>query len=276
MKNKLFITTCCLFAVITTARAQHELSINGFGGFQPVNFSLTEGTNSGNFGGGAGIGYNYNFNKTWSIGTGVDFSFYGAAMKFDRFASSHTDFDVIENTAFEFTADATNLNETVSAMLLEIPLTARYTLPINEKNSLRFIGGFKFGLPLSAKYTVSAGNLETRGRYETEDQEYHDVPEVFMSGKMAEHSGSWDAKMSVQLTLEAAYRFAIGEQYGLSLGVYFNYGLNDMQGISDKNPIAFAVNENNPYVVNSFLDSKYASAIRPMAIGLKVRFDLGL
>jgi hypothetical protein len=258
-----------------TMQAQHEFSVNAFGGLQSISFSVTDGTKSGGIGGGGGLGYNYNFNKTWSIGTGVDFAFYGATAKFGQLHESFETFDNSQNTNFDFTANADNMEERLSALLLEIPLTARYTLPVGS-NSLRFIGGFKFGLPLSSNYTVSAEQLETRGRYLAEDQTYHDVPDVFTKGKMADHSGSWDANMSVQLTLEAAYRFAIGEKYGLSVGAYFNYGLNDMQAKNDLHPIAFDVNKDSPYSSNSVLNTSFTSSIRPLAVGLKVRFDLGL
>jgi len=279
MKNKLITTTLCLFAVVTVY-AQHEFSVNVFGGFQPINFSLTEGTHSGSMGFGAGIGYNYNFNKSWSIGTGLDISSYGASMELGSYDKTIKYFDNSQAPLWDFKATATGLKEDMSALLLEIPLTARYTLPLDKTNSLQFIGGFKFGLPISSKYTVSANNLETRGYFWDEYMEYHDVWEVFRR-EAIEESGSWDAKMSIMLTLEAAYRLAIGEDYGLSFGIYFNYGLNDMQGTKDKNPIDFPIDFDvnsgkPPYSTNSVLDTGLASSIRPMAIGLRIRFDIGL
>jgi hypothetical protein len=220
-------------------------------------------------------------NKNWSIGTGADFSFYNASLKYNKFEDTHTGYDDSGKCDFTFMPKTDAFKEDVSALLLEIPLTLRYSLPFGETgNSLRFIGGFKFGFPLNCSYTTSFHNLRAEGTYELENQTYN-FNEVFGMVPTGKHSGNWDAKLSIQLTLEAAYRFAIGTKSGLSIGVYFNYGLNDMQSKKDAHPIAFdyqenAVNSNDMYVSNSLLNSGFASSIRPMAVGLKVRFDLGL
>jgi hypothetical protein len=277
MKHKLIITALCIVAGITTLNAQHELSINTFGGFHPLSMTLTgDGSASGSIGYGAGIGYNFNFNQNWSIGSGMDFSFYRATIKFNRFEHTYIGYDNFEGENFEFTAETNNFKENASVLFLEIPLTARYSLPLGAANSLRFTGGFKFGLPLTADYTASAVSLSTRGNYLYENQLYHSVPGVFENKPMGELSGSWDANISVQLTFEVAYRFAIAGKYGLSLGAYLNYGLNDLQGTKNAPPIAFEVNRNNPYSSNSMLDSGFASSVRPLAVGLRLRFDLGL
>ena len=276
MKNRLIIATFCFFAGLGTLQAQHELSFNAFGGYQPINLTFSQnGKTSGNIGFVAGIGYNYNINKQWSIGTGADLSLYSSSVDFAQLNDTHVDYDTFESTSFTFTADITNYKENVSMLLLEIPLTVRYTLPVG-KNSIYIMGGGKFGLPLSTNYTASAGNLTTTGGYYDENQVYHDVPEVFGTGKMEDQSGSWVANTSIQLTVEAAYRFAIGAKMGLSVGVFCNYGLNNMQSKNTEFPIAFNVNSNKPYSSNSIINSNLVSAVKPLAIGLKLRFDLGL
>jgi hypothetical protein len=276
MKKKLLIAVLYLSAGISTAFAQHELSINAFTGMQALSLSITDnGTSSGNFGLGGGIGYNYNFNQTWSIGIGADLSCYSSTIKFNNFNYSYTGIDELVKSNYVFNAEASAFKEDASALFLEIPVTARYSLPVGS-NSLRFTGGVRLGLPLNAKYTASAGQLSTSGSYTYEQQLYENIEGVFLKNAvMPEQSGNWDAKLSIMLTLEAAYRIAIAEKYGLSLGIYFNYGLNDIQGKDNAHPVAFQLYE-HPYTTNSILDSKYASGIRPFAIGLKLRFDLGL
>ena len=276
--KKTIYTLLALLAV-TVAGAQtskHEISVNGFGGIQGITGSLSNGGSfATGIGGGGGIGYHYNLNKSWSIGTGVDFSFYSATMEYAQLRDEHTGYDAIEETDFRFTAEATDFEESASALLLEIPLTARYSLPVGS-SSLRLTGGFKFGLPLSGNYTASAKQLHTEGYSEYEGVTYQEIPGVFVDEPMAEHTGTFEAGLSVQLTVEAAYRIVVAEKYGLSLGVYFNYGLNDMQSKSDGHPVAFDINGNKPYTSNSLLTSNLASSLRPMAFGVKLRFDLGL
>ena len=273
MRN--IVTILCFITVIGTAQAQHEFSINAFGGLQPVNLTLSKGgTNSGSFGGGAGVGYNYYFNNNWSIGTGAGLSFYATSIAFDSLDIIHEGYDQYEGTDFIFTAELDKFKEDVSVLLLEIPLTARYSLPFGE-NSLRLAGGVKFGLPLSHKYTVSADNLKTTGQYVYENWRYENIPGVFVDEKLAEYSDSWEANMAILLTLELSYRFAVGKKNGLAAGIYFNYGLNDMQGKNERQPVAFDIYRNKPYTNNSILNSGFASSIKPMAFGLKLSFDFG-
>jgi len=278
MKHRLFITALCSFAIIATMQAQHELSFSAFGGNHPLSLSLNDkGTNSGGFGFGCGVGYNFNFNKTWSIGLGADISFYSASLKFNPLKDTHTAYDEFEDDDFTFTATATRFSENVSALLLEVPITARYTLPIGYKNSLRITGGVKFGLPMNCSYAASAENLHTKGEFHhLERQPYENVPGVFVNEPMGKHTGSWNANVSIQLTLEAAYRFAMGVKSGLSVGAYLNYGLNNIQNKNDTHPITFDIYGSNPYSSNSILNSKFASSVKPMAIGLRLRFDFGL
>ena len=276
MKKKLFILTFCFLAIFSTVSAQHEFSVNAFGGLQPLNLTLSNnGSNSGSFGIGAGVGYNYNFNQNWSIGTGADFSFYNASLKYNKFEDIHIGYDDSGKCDFTFMPKTDAFSEDISALLLEVPLTLRYSLPFGETgNSLRFIGGFKFGFPLNCSYSTSFHNLHAEGTYEFENQTYN-FNEVFKMVTTGKHSGSWDAKLSIQLTLEAAYRFAIGTKSGLSVGVYFNYGLNDIQNKKDMHPIAFDVNSSKMYITNSLLNSNFTSSLKPMAVGLKLRFDFG-
>lgn len=277
MKQKLIISTIAVLISITAmAQSKHQFSVNVFSGLQSVQYNVEQnGTHSGNFGVGGGVGYTFNLNSSWGIGTGVDLSYYGASVKYNRLAETYNGYDPIENTNFIFQYSADNYEESQSALLLEIPLIARYSTPVGA-NSVRFSGGFKVGLPVNCKYTSSAGSLKTSGSYTYENQQYQNIPGVFGTAPLAEQSGKFELGVSFMLTLEAAYHIALSDRYGCSVGLYFNYGLNDMQSNKDKHTVAFTPTSTTPVTTNSVIDGSFVSSVRPFAVGLKLSFDLGL
>ena len=282
-------TIYTLFALlaVTVAGAQtstHELSVSGFGGLQGLSVSANNGgTASLGIGFGGGLGYAYNLNSQWSIVTGADFAYYSSDLKYGTLENTYefglNNNNTTDGATFKYTVD--NYEETQNALLVEIPVMARYTLPIGQGGqSLRFAAGAKIGLPLSAGYTASAARHKT-----TEvELEYENQTYAFDEAKaVAEYDGDIDASMSMQIAIEAAYRIPVGEKMGMSIGVYFNYGLNSMQGRSDDHLVTFdttqeIVNTQPPqHTYNaSALNTGLVSAFRPMAVGLKLRFDLGL
>ena len=287
MKKHHIITAIftALLVLIVTVPAKAQLSVNAHAGYHTLSPKLTDGgTKSGKLGFGAGLGYHHPFNETWGFATGLDFTSFGSTLKFDKINYSYQAFDAVENTDFLFKVETTKVEEKSTSLLLSLPLLARYTLwlgppqgdlPAHQidrnRNSLLFSGGLRFGFPISRNYTLKADNLETSGFYSFENQEYVNIPGVFFNQPLESRKGTYDANMHVQLVLEAAYRL----KNRLSFGVYFNYGLNNVQDINDQRPVAFHFNNNQqPLSTNSLLNTAYTKSFKPLAVGVKVSYDL--
>ena len=287
--KKILYTALILFAATSMVAAQtteeiksitkHEFSVSAFGGLQSLQYDAKNGSVSSSFGGGGGIGYFFNFNSKWSIGTGIDFSYYASSYEIAKFDGQYEERNV---ATFDYTV--TGYEESQSALMLEIPVLARFSLGLGaaQKNAMQFTAGAKFGFPMSASYTASAaGHKTNKVKLDFEDVPYEGVfpPSV----AVPERKGDFDAAMSIQLLAEVGYRMAIGEKNGLYFGAYFTYGLNDIQNTTNGNMITYSVTNsdltNNPpqYFYNgSILNTKDASSIRPMGFGLKMRFSFGL
>lgn len=272
MKKTIILVCGLLITIVAAAQTKHELSVNAFGGLQTLNYKLSEGSKAAmGFGGGGGIGYAYNFSPNWSVASGIDVSLYNASIEYAAFNGMYKQ----QDSYFKYTS--TNYQESQSALFLEIPVVARYSI-----NAFRFSAGLKFGFPMNARYTASADGHTTGDvhiDYENEDYNFS------QSGaqEINEQNGSFDISTAVQLHLEAAYRLALSEKNGLSFGLYFSYGLNNIQSKNNSDLVAYNtsatdLSNNQPkYTYNSsMLNTGDVSLIRPMAIGIKIRFDLGL
>lgn len=271
--KKIIILVCgLLITMMAAAQTKHELSVNAFGGLQTLNYKLNNGGKAGmSFGGGGGIGYAYNFSPKWSVASGIDVSLYNGSIEYATFNGVYK----WQNSYFEYAN--TNYKENQSALFLEIPVLARYSI-----NALRFSGGLKFGFPMSAKYTASAEGHTTGDVYIDYDGQTYNFS-YLGAQEVSEQSGKFDISTAVQLYLEAAYRLALSEKNGLSFGLYFSYGLNSIQSKNDGDLVTYSTDAADlsgalpKYTYNSsMLNTGNVSSIRPMAIGIKVRFDLGL
>jgi len=295
MKNKILYTALILFVATSMVAAQtteevksitkHEFSIGAFGGLQSLQYDVTRGDVSGGIGFGGGLGYFFNLNSKWSIGTGVDFSYYASSYEISTFNGQYIKDEIRELKKYRSTFDytVTGYEESQSALMLEIPVLARFSLGLGaaQKNAIQFTAGAKFGFPMSASYTASAAGHQTnKVKLSFEDQEYEGI--FPPSLPVPEQKGDFDASMSIQALAEVGYRMAIGEKSGLYFGAYFTYGLNDIQNTKDGDIITYSVTnsdlENHPPKpsYDGVLNTNTASSIRPMGFGLKVHFSFGL
>ena len=290
--KKILYTALILFAATSMVAAQtteevksitkHEFSVSAFGGLQSLQYDVENGSVSSSFGGGGGIGYFFNFNSKWSIGTGVDFAYYASSYEIPTMNGTY------KNNGITFNYTVTGYEETQSALMLEIPVLARFSLGLGEsqKSAMQFTAGVKFGFPMSASFTASAAGHKTntaKDEYVGVDFNFDEILAPNSPQAVAKQSGDFDASMSIQALAEIGYRMPIGEKNGLYFGAYFTYGLNDMQKTTDGELITYSTTNqdltNNPpqYFYNgSILNTKDASSIRPMGFGLKMRFSFGL
>ncbi len=259
---------------------KHELSVNGFGGLQTLSYSVDGATLSNGFGGGGGVGYAYNFNTSWSLLSGIDMSYYGAELRMNKASLS------AQQAAGRFDYTLSGFTEKQSLLMLEIPLLGRYTLPLADKHAFQFAGGCKIGIPVSTNYTAQAAGHQTNAVYLDYEAVEYNIDALFAPNTpkgVKEYSGSYEANIAVQLHLEAGYRLSLTERMSFYAGLYFNYGLNNMQKKSDAALVTFA--EDNSTLTSSppkytyssgALDTGLVSAFRPMAVGLNLRLTFGL
>jgi hypothetical protein len=278
MKNKLILTALCLVAtLVATAQShRHEMSVNLHGGLMSLSAGLNgQGALSHRIGGGGGIGYAFKLNPQWAIATGIDAAYYSSEYACDRLENTYA------SQGVSFSYHLSDYRETASALLLEIPLMLRYSLPVSAGGqALRFAAGAKVGIPLSHRYTASAAGLQTTQALIVADDPNDPYTFTDAPVPLPEQKGELKTNVSVMLVLDVSYRLPLSERLGLSLGVFFQYGLNNMQGKNDGQMVSYSTHDWNlthrppQYQYDHpAMHTALVSALRPMAIGLKLGLD---
>lgn len=276
-------------AALCQEQLKHEFSVWGAGGLSTLKVNSKIGNNKNGAGTSFGIGYNYFVTEQWSVGSGLELSFYNARTTInsisDKYSSNDGEYD------FEFRTTVSDYKENQNATYLNIPLLAQFQMPVLGKNQFYAAGGFKLGIPVSKKYKIAKASMKNSGYYPL----WNDKEELVLDTQEFMGFGSFkrnnikrdlDLKVACLLSLEAGMKWKVGETTALYTGAYFDYGLNDINKSTNKRLVEY--NKVNPedFINNSILSSRYTTTdgksekltkkVLPMALGLKVRFAFGI
>ena len=264
-------------------QAQNEYMIYGGGGLLGLSYSSTAGQPKSSLGGQFGLGYCYFLNPDMGIVSGIEYALYRSKFNADVINSSHRATD-IEGGAFDFHSSVSGYEETQNASFLQIPLKALYQIKNSRENRYYVAGGFKIGIPLSAKYSNTADAFKNSGYYREEIYEYT-IQQFIGFGEFNNRTskGDLDLKTVFFLSFDAGMKFKL-DKSSLYVGAYFDYALNStlekpsrsFVEYNTPNPTAFTLNSvaNSQYTLNGATTS-FTDKIKPVAVGVKVMFAFG-
>jgi hypothetical protein len=222
----------------------------------------------------AGIRYSHYLSEGLSIGLGVEYQTYSSDVKFGFLAGQYNTVDA-ENEAFQFRYKATNLREEQKLGYVNIPINIQFETPGSTK--LYLAAGAKIGFATTGSYETKIGNLTTSGYYPQYNVE-------LFAPAFAGFASTNDLKTSKQdlntdvsysATFETGLKQKLGERSAIYIGVYLDYGLNNIYDKSEnKNLVQYAPELPVVLQYNSILDSSRAEDIRLISYGLKLRFAL--
>jgi hypothetical protein len=286
----IFLTVLAISGILitTTANAQekrqHELSIYGIGGYSPIVYTLdANGGRSGGMGAGAGLGYTFNISSSFGIVTGVEMSTYSSEASFssvsDNYPREEKELDLDE---YRVSYSQNDYNETQNVTMFSVPVMAQYSLPLGSGLTEFFVsGGFKLGFPMNAKADIQpVGTATTKVYFAYEKVEYGG-PEVEQHGfvtnkQIPGDNRKIDLGFSASLALETGLRFSLTDNIGLYTGVYFDYGLNNIQKVNDKHLLEYYFADKSTFKHYSVLNTSFTDKVNLMSIGLKIRIGFGL
>ena len=275
-----------------SAQAIHEFSVYGSSGLSTLRYQLSMGDRSGGFGGDFGAGYTYLIlreravetgtvsHQQWGIHTGIGLGFYNAKAKLNNqtaITKGLNDGELFFSN-FDLYSTISGYKETQKAILLNIPVMAQYQL-----DQYYFMGGFKFGIPLSGKYKSKGATLTNKAYY-PELGSWATTQEFRGYGTFTgmNSNGKIDLGVSTMFSLESGMMWRIDDNFSLYTGAYFDYGLNNV--VKGKKNQFVNYNTYNPtdFTTNSVLSSSYSDDSKPtaiaftdkvntMAVGIKVR-----
>ena len=252
---------------------KQEISISLGGPFSYLDYLPQAQVVAGN-GFSAGLRYSYYLNETVSIGVGVEYQTYRSDFKSAFLSGQYTTTDA-ENDSFQFRYKATNLREEQNLGYINIPIGIQYETP--GTSQLYLAGGFKIGFAANGKYETKIQNLTTSGYYPQYNVElFAPAFAGFASTDNIQTSKQdLDTDVSYSATFETGLKQKIGSRSSLYIGVYLDYGLNN---IYDKNESKNLIQYNPELPVqlgyNSILDSSYMTDVILVSYGIKLRYAL--
>jgi hypothetical protein len=288
--KRILITVCCLF-VTAAATAQkresdeaskHELSVYGTAGYSPISCTVPV---NGKPGAGAGIGYTHSINPSLGIVFGIELMRYNSEISFGDVSGEYTEgtgYDL-----FRFTYSLHNYRQTQSITMFSVPVMAQYGLPLGSGSTLFYVsGGFKFGFPVRAKAKTAPGTVTASGYFAREIVEYDDFPSHGFGKDIPFQSSVGNIGFgythpfdfgftAATLALETGVRFTLTGKIRLYAGLYFDYGLNNIQEENYKNLLEYNTAESS-FVHNSVLNTGMVDKIKLINTGLKIKVGLGL
>ncbi|MDR0604025.1 MAG: hypothetical protein LBG80_06965 [Bacteroidales bacterium] len=275
----------------TDTKRHHYLQIAAKGG---VNTFLYKGS-SIRLSGGGGLLYDYYFLPFMGFGTGAEISVLRSVyhIKDISYQQQAIDDDPLFGTSgqsFLFCVDIENANEVQQATMLYVPLMLRFRF------GYFYLGtGVKAGFCINARHKKNMGLLKTYGVYENvyEPGILEDIPEHgFVMKSSVTKRFSYDLKTDWAVCLDfginihpSPYNNRVGRRtkwaQHVYLGVYADYGINNLQKSSTTNPVKeYPVIYNTnvegclEYDENSIVNSVTGKGVHSFSAGIK--FAVGL
>ena len=278
------VTLAAICSLQVAAQAIHEFSVDVGGGLSTLSYKPSRGNRSGSFGGDFGVGYTYYrarervtgteriFRELWGIHTGLGIGMYNAQTNLDNQKLPEikglNDGDAVYSN-FNLRTTLNSYTETQKTVYLNIPVMALFQI-----EQIYAMGGFKFGIPISGKYSSKNATITNEGYYP--DLENSATTQEFAGygpfrGKNFE--GDLQPGVAVMLALEAGYKWRIADNLSVYTGLYFDCGLNNTIKDSAKSFVNYTNKHPKDFTTNSVLTT-FANKTKPMAVGIKLRFAM--
>lgn len=264
------IAIACLTALsLAGSTYAQEFGIELNGGLQGLRYDIDHGSRKLQPGGSLGVNYTFRLAKQWGVLTGVSASYYNTKLTLqDGTFSSYQ----VDNTgsAFQYNIKASGFEEKQSFLAGTIPVMLQYHTLGNTRWYMS--AGAKLILPVEATVKASASQLTLTGYYPDYNIEVKDMPQHGF-GNVSNWSSDTKQELKPSVTASAAtgFSFRLSEGMRFYTGVYFDYGVTNMQKRSGDNPSLVAY---NPANIN---EAKAGSALNGidksylMAYGIQVR-----
>jgi hypothetical protein len=274
----------CLFIIGfchgINAQNSAELSLHVKGQFSKLKYEYSGGNNDMDNGYAVGINYAYYLRENWSLSTGAEYQrFLSNAYLKDLKGSTLSNDPEGEN--FEFRYAASQYVEDQKAGFINIPIKVQY----ETSGSVTFYaaGGVKIGLNLDSSYEFRVLDLMTSGYYEQYNAELKN-PAFIGFGEFGTYEGESDFELAINyiLNLETGVKLETGNSTSLYIGMFMDYGLNDIKEENIQTEL-FKYNPDNPtsfqncgVVYGSMNGNPITEKIKTIAFGLKLRYGIKL
>lgn len=275
MKKYLFAVFSFVTGHLAGQHAVNEFSLYAGGGVSQLNYKTLSSPSAG---GSAGAGYRYYLSPQWSLGTGAEVQFYTSRISLEQLNGSSDARDA-EGSNFQFRYDAKNYREEQRAFYLAVPLNVQFETRRSGGTSWYMNMGGKIAYNINARYQAKIPALVTTGYYPEWNVELADPAFMGFGEWKDARSGKNDFKTKTAFLLSA--ETGIKRRDRLYLGVYADYGLNNILEADDRSaviryrtesPTRFSY-QSVPASLNGE-GSPWAQKLNLLSFGIKLRFVL--
>lgn len=266
MMNKKLIAAGFLLLgnlVLFAQEKGHYLYVNGGGGLHNLQYELKDGTQQAGMGCTFNLGYDYFITPHWGIGTGVGVQSFVSKSKLN-YSTSFVSTD-IDNESYLFRTNYDNWEETQNAWMLDIPVGISYKARLSQKWKLQTTLGGKISIPISAKYKIENGSINTTGFYPQYNALMENFPEVGFSSFTDFPSKDINLNPVVSGYLDLGGLYALNRNLDLYVGAYANYAFNNA---IDAESLEVYQQDGGKY--NSVFGSNQTDKVIPVSFGLKI------
>ncbi|MEN2401102.1 outer membrane beta-barrel protein [Flavobacterium sp. MC2016-06] len=253
---------------------KHELSVSVGGPFSFLKYQTSGEVVNGN-GFNAGLRYSYYLNEVLSLGIGVEYQTYSSDVKYQVLSGAYMTTDA-EDENFQFRYAATNLREQQKLGYINIPIGIQYETP--GTTQLYLAAGAKIGFAVNGNYETTMQNLTTSGYYPQYNVELFSPAFAGFASTNNVKVGKQDlnTEVSYSATFETGVKQAIGDKKSLYIGLYLDYGLNNIYNKDDsKHTVQYNAELPVQLGYNSVLNSQSTFGdVRLVSYGLKLRFAI--
>lgn len=219
-----------------------------------------------------GLEYNYKLNQKMNLGIGITYLKLNSELQLKELESSYSTID-IENETFDFRYKATNIKEKYETDFIQIPIFVSYEG--TSKTTYYAQAGVKFTLAVKGNYKQTVGDLKTSGYYP--DYNIELKAPLFMGFGEFENqvsSGKLNIETSYVASIEAGIKHEFNKEKNLYVGLFFDYGLNNMLSKSDKELVEYQTNQPTNFNLESVSNSKFAEIMRISSFGVKLKYNI--
>lgn len=261
-------------------KQSNYVGLNLGGGLNTMTFSPDNGKSSLGLGFDAGLHYAYFFNDHFGLGAGIHYTYANAYAKYNYTETTANQTHVHNGgVSYDLNTRFNDWRERQTVGVIGIPVEFFYRTALNDEWS--FIGGIgaQFDMPIHGKYSADDGDYTTTGYFPILGYEVANMPEH----GFATYDAAYDAKIDnlsslvVSIIADAGVRYALGDNWGLYLGIYGSYGLTDMLGTKEDQSLLLINTTPDPAEVD--YHGTYASneidALHLLRAGVKVGIDFG-
>lgn len=227
--RSIIIACCCIISYTKLQAQEISLSINP--GFSGLNYNINNGSNKIDLGYRLGLGYTFFLNNNWAILSAAEYSFFSNSSTLND--GTHISYQIDSDMdVFEYRVKTRNYKEYSKFSTISIPLMLQYH---TSKNIQFFInGGARVYLPFKHIIKTNATEITTTGFYDNVNLELYDMPQHGFSTLIDwKNQNQNKLNTTIALSLESGIKFNLNSNYKLYLGVYLDYGLNNLKKIND-------------------------------------------